>query len=89
MYEYTVEDASAKTAPSLMRLQCKDVHTHCRTCTHILGGMYEYTVEDASAKTAPSLARRTVLLQQHVVARAAEMKALALGSKFCKPLGGY
>eukprot|EP00983_Pelagomonas_calceolata_P055423 1144142-Pelagomonas_calceolata.AAC.4 len=50
-------------------------------------GIYEYTIEDVSAKTAPSLIRRTAALQQHVVARAAEMKALALGSKFQKPPG--
>lgn len=44
-------------------------------------------MEDASTKAEPSLARRTAHLQRHVVARAAEMKALALGSKFQAPPG--
>lgn len=62
------------------------MHTQKIPHTHA-GCIYEYTVEDASVKAAPSLARRTALLQQRVVARAAEMRALALGSKFQKPPG--
>lgn len=49
------------------------------------GGIYEYRVEDASAKAEPTLAKRTAKLAKQVAARAAELRALALGGGRFQP----